>query len=349
MKQLFGGMSSYSKLLVTLLTAEEIDVDILLMMKDEVGLLPTSYAYLSFKTFLQIFDYVDCSFYSFVVIRRVLEQEKIRLREASAVGGDHDMDISDQKQSTSALVQNTFDMLRVLESPPCQEEIDDEDTEFLGARDEAEEREGERDDSNSEEDSDDDDEVASGSTGGKSLKRKSTKTHKAKKKKSKLSLSAQAFIAECHSREFSKAWLLLLSCPMSQKTVKLILKHLPDNVVPYLQNPLLLADYLSTTVKRKGIVAVLALESLFHMIVKYNLDYPNYFSVLYDLCSPDVFAARYRTKFMHLLHNSLKSTNIPAYVAGAFIKKLVRLCLEIPGPAVMFCLTQVKTTRAMMS
>jgi U3 small nucleolar RNA-associated protein 19 len=279
---------------------------------------------------------VDCAFHALVTVRRVLEQEKIRLRETTP-------DASTE-MITSSLVQNALDILRVLESPPTQDEIDDEDSEFLCAKLADEEGDSDGDDVS---DSDSDrEEVLSSKTKKRSLQQISstvaaTKNDKKKKKRSKLSLASQVFVAECHAKEFSKAWILLLSFPMSQKTVKLILKHLPDNVVPHLQSPLLLADYLSTTVKRGGIVAILAIESLFQMIVQYNLDYPNFFAALYDLCTPEVFAARYRNKFMRLLHRSLKSTNIPAYVAAAFIKKLINLCLHIPGPPVMFCLTQV--------
>lgn len=278
-------------------------------------------------------------------MRRVLEQEKIRLREADSdelTGGSS----SDAHQVTSVLVQNALDILRVLEAPPTQEEIDDENSEFLCAK--LAEDEGSEVPSSEDESDDDSDreEVMSSKTKKRSLQQishavGSAAGSKSKKKRSKLSLAAQVFVAECHAREFSKAWIILLSFPMSQKTLKLVLKHLPDNVIPYLQSPLLLADYLTTTVKRGGLVAVLAIESLFQMIIQYNLDYPNFFSALYQLCTPEVFAARYRNKFMRLLHRSLKSTNIPAYVAAAFIKKLVNLCLHIPGPPVMFCLTQV--------
>ena len=282
-----------------------------------------------------------------VTINRVLEQEKIRLREQhheeSGVGESDSH--SDKKLSTSPLVQNVFDMLRILDPPSEQDEID-EDGEFLCTYRPKPDLSAALDNGagDASSDSDSEDEKNSGPNKGK--KRTATtsasgQTSRGKKRRSKMALSVQAQYAECHTREFSKAWMQLLSFPMSQKTVKLVLKHLPENVIPFMQNPLLLADYLSTTVRRGGVVAVLAIESLFHMIVKYNLDYPHFFSALYDLCSPSVFAARYRAKFMRLLHRSLKSTNIPAYVAAAFTKKLVYLCLHIPAPPVMFCLTQV--------
>ena len=90
-------------------------------------------------------------------------------------------------------------------------------------------------------------------------------------------------------------------------------------------------------------MAVLALEGLFGMIVRYNLDYPKYFEALYTLCTPIIFAAKYRTKFLDLLCKSLRSTNIPAYTAAAFIKRFATIALHGEAPTACFCLAMVIT------
>lgn len=107
-----------------------------------------------------------------------------------------------------------------------------------------------------------------------------------------------------------------------------------------LPKPLLLADYLTKSYEYGGVVAVLALESLFQLIVKFNLDYPEFFTSLYRLCTVDVFTAKYRPTFLKLLSSSLKSTNLPVYIVAAFIKRLSLLSLQIPSPAALYCVTQ---------
>lgn len=43
-----------------------------------------------------------------------------------------------------------------------------------------------------------------------------------------------------------------------------------------------------------GVAAVLALQSLFQLIMNYNLDYPDFFAKLYRLLQPTVFHTKYR-------------------------------------------------------
>ena len=162
-----------------------------------------------------------------------------------------------------------------------------------------------------------------------------------KKKIAHLSNSEKLLEKACHVKEFSRTWLLLFSLSMSKKQRRLALKHLPTHVTPFLPQPLLLADYLIQTVHSGGgVVGILALESLFQIIVQHNLDYPHFFEALYRMCNADVFSAKYRSKFTTLLHTSLKSTNLPAYTGAAFIKRLTNLAIKIPGPSASFCLAQ---------
>ena len=176
--------------------------------------------------------------------------------------------------------------------------------------------------------------TGTGGTGG-------TFERKKRRQSKQQGLSSKLRDAQSYRRAFSRAWLALLSLPaLTSVQLKLLLRHLPEHVVPRLSNPLLLADFLSQTYRAGGLVAVLALESLFHLIASYNLDYPDFFLSLYNLCTVEVFSAKYRCKFMKLLNAALKSVNIPVYVVGAFVKRLARLALHSPTPNAPFFLAQ---------
>jgi len=144
-----------------------------------------------------------------------------------------------------------------------------------------------------------------------------------------------------YKKGFSKAWLMLLSLSFTSQQHKLILKHLPEHVIPNMRNPMLLADYLTQSYAIGGIVAILSLEGLFFLILNHNLDYPDFFLSLYNLCTIEVFSAKYRSKFMKLLSTSLKSVNIPVYLVCAFIKRLAHLALHTPSPNTQYYIAQI--------
>ena len=108
-----------------------------------------------------------------------------------------------------------------------------------------------------------------------------------------------------------------------------------------ISRPLLLADYLTVCYNSGGALAVLALQSLFTLILKHNLDYPRFFVSLYRLCSVEIFSAKYRTTFFSLLSRALQSTNLPAYLAAAFIKRLSFLALHTSSCNARFCVAQI--------
>jgi U3 small nucleolar RNA-associated protein 19 len=112
-------------------------------------------------------------------------------------------------------------------------------------------------------------------------------------------------------------------------------------VISFMPRPLLLADYLTQSYRMGGSVAVLALESLFMLIVQYNLDYPDFFLSLYKLCTVEVFSAKYRQKFILLLFKSLHSANLPAYLVAAFAKRLAFLALHTPSHNSHYCVAQI--------
>jgi U3 small nucleolar RNA-associated protein 19 len=245
---------------------------------------------------------------------------------------------SSSELRTPEFVQNVLDLLRVIPTPVKGEAIDSSLCLING---EQGDEENESQDGNPSDSSDDEENENEKKKTTKKRTLKEETSSSSKKRRRDFNMSEQIQDIHCHINLFSKCWVLFFSLPMTTKQIKLSLKHLPEYVIPILSQPLLLADYLSNLVANGGVIGVLALESLFHLIVEYNLDYPNFFNCLYSLLSVEVMSAKYRTKYMNLLHLSLKSANVPEYSVAGFIKKLTVLSLMIPGPAVMFCLTQV--------
>ena len=126
----------------------------------------------------------------------------------------------------------------------------------------------------------------------------------------------QVVDAPSHRKVFSRSWLALLALPLSRSQHKLVLKHLPDHVITQMSNPLLLADYLTRSYRVGGSTSVLALSSLFTLIVEHNLDYPEFFPSLYRLCTVDNFSAKYRASFMSLLSSLFEKCKLAGLCCG---------------------------------
>lgn len=307
---------------------------------------------------LQVFSKQDCVYHAMRSVSKQLSEVKKEVRAAEGGVDDRDINASANQSIAEPLqqvIQNSLDLLRLINIayPSDSEdktEVIDSST-FLLPPSSIDHSEENSDDENDGGDSDSDDEgdlkpSLVGKRGRYSKKRTQLadetlpQPQRKKKKVAQLSASGRLLERACHLKEFSRAWLLLFSLPMSTKQRRLALKHLPAHVTPYLVQPVMLADYLLQTVDQGGVAGILALESLFQIIVLHNLDYPRFFEALYRMCNTEVFSAKYRSKFTTLLHTSLKSTNLPAYTVAAFIKRLTSLAIKIPGPSAAFCLAQ---------
>jgi U3 small nucleolar RNA-associated protein 19 len=102
-------------------------------------------------------------------------------------------------------------------------------------------------------------------------------------------------------KAFGRAWLAVLRCDMSPQTYKKILKAVATHVVPHLNQPLLLADFFTRSYDVGGVVSILALNGLFFLIHKHNLDYPQFYMKLYRLFEPSVLHVRYVAAFPHYI------------------------------------------------
>ena len=81
---------------------------------------------------------------------------------------------------------------------------------------------------------------------------------------------------------YSDAWLAFLSHSMDNKTLKKVLIEL-DSVIPNLEDPRLLADFYVDSYNQSGIFGILALNGIFTLITKYDLEYLKFYEKLYQL------------------------------------------------------------------
>ncbi|KXS18598.1 CBF-domain-containing protein [Gonapodya prolifera JEL478] len=92
-------------------------------------------------------------------------------------------------------------------------------------------------------------------------------------------------------------------------------------------------DFLTGAYDAGGVLSILALNGVFALMQKHNLDYPNFYPKLYRLLDDRVMRVKYRSRFLRLLDLFLGSTHLPAYLVAAFAKRLSRLLLTAPPAA----------------
>ncbi|GFS95922.1 nucleolar complex protein 4 homolog B [Nephila pilipes] len=126
---------------------------------------------------------------------------------------------------------------------------------------------------------------------------------------------------------FSNTWFRYLKFQLPIPVLKRVLLMLHKKVIPHLQNPCLLTDFLTDSYNQKGIISLLSLNSLFFLIDRYNVEYPDFFLKLYSLTNAEIINGKYSPRFFYLCDLFLSSTHLPAYLIGAFVKKLSRIAL----------------------
>lgn len=169
-------------------------------------------------------------------------------------------------------------------------------------------------------------------------KRKAGSDTKAKKTKKNRGLRS----VKQHQHAFSLAWIAVLRHKLPQAAYKKVLVQLPDEIMPHLVNPLLLADFLTDSYSIGGVTSLLALNSLFILIQDYNFDSPDFYNKLYALLDdPSLYSAKQRDRFFGLLNLFLSSTHLPAYTVAAFAKRLSRSALTAEPGAILFIIPMV--------
>jgi U3 small nucleolar RNA-associated protein 19 len=259
-------------------------------------------------------------------------------------------DASDGHENKERLAQKLLELLMMIPVPASQREIDrnsqylfspptdlspnnagtEEDNSDDDSDGESSEEE-EEDSSSDEEDSDDDESDAEASN-------RPTKRQKTEPQYRFTFQRMRSF-----RREYLRAWLAVLRLSLPVASLKQALQFLPENVLDYVAHPLRFSDFFMQAYSdHEGVIGVLALDGLFLLITKYELEYPNFYKQLYKLLSPRVLYTKYRTRFFSLLTKCLtRNEMLPAHLVAAFVKRLCRCALSGPVSSILFVLALV--------
>lgn len=138
-----------------------------------------------------------------------------------------------------------------------------------------------------------------------------------------------------------KNWLLMVHGELSLAQYKTTLLILHKRVIPHINTPSKFMDFLTDAYDLQskdvnaGMVPVLALNGLFELMLRFNLEYPNFYQKLYGLLTANLMHAKYRARFFRLMDTFLASTHISAHLVASFIKRLSRLALNAPPGAIV--------------
>uniref|UniRef100_A0ABI8AF19 Nucleolar complex associated 4 homolog n=1 Tax=Felis catus TaxID=9685 RepID=A0ABI8AF19_FELCA len=141
-----------------------------------------------------------------------------------------------------------------------------------------------------------------------------------------------------HKKAFQLMWIGFLKHKLPLSLYKKVLVIMHDAILPHLAQPTLMIDFLTRAYDVGGAISLLALNGLFILIHKHNLEYPDFYRKLYGLLDPSVFHVKYRARFFHLADLFLSSSHLPAYLVAAFAKRLSRLALTAPPEALLMVL-----------
>ncbi|ODM21498.1 hypothetical protein SI65_02342 [Aspergillus cristatus] len=138
-----------------------------------------------------------------------------------------------------------------------------------------------------------------------------------------------------HKKRAQDAWLAVLSNNLSQSQRKSLLRMMVHHIEPWFTRPELLMDFLTDSYDIGGATSLLALSGLFYLIREKNLDYPQFYTKLYSLLDADLLHSKHRSRFFRLMNTFLNSSHLPVSLVASFIKRLARLALNAPPPAIV--------------
>ncbi|XP_012277960.1 nucleolar complex protein 4 homolog A [Orussus abietinus] len=131
-------------------------------------------------------------------------------------------------------------------------------------------------------------------------------------------------------RALNKVWACIMHWELTPQLHKKLLIVLLEDVMPHLEKPLLMTDFLMDSLDTNGPIGILALHGVFILVTKYNLEYPNIFMKLYSMFEPEIFHTKYKARLFYLSDLFLSSTHLPEALVAAFAKRLARLALVAP-------------------
>lgn len=212
--------------------------------------------------------------------------------------------------------------------------------------------------SDSSDESDDDEDTNKNKNGKKRMLSSKANQSSKRSKKNKSMTWQQPYK---HRNALQEAWLSTLRLPnLPPRTQKRVLQHLSTYVLGVCPSPLRFAEYftrsfhngsvvvtdssssIANSNNNNGLTAILSLHGLFILMLDHQLEYPQFYTSLYQLLHPRILYTKHRTRFLRLLSKSLSGNSmLPAYVVASFCKKLCRLALVGPPSGGLFVLALV--------
>lgn len=89
---------------------------------------------------------------------------------------------------------------------------------------------------------------------------------------------------------------------------KQLLIVLLERIITHLDKPVFMTDFLMDSLDAEGSIGVLALQGVFILVTKHNLEYPNIFTKLYSMFEPEIFHTKYKARLFYLSDLFLSST-----------------------------------------
>ncbi|KAG2173710.1 hypothetical protein INT43_005130 [Umbelopsis isabellina] len=144
-----------------------------------------------------------------------------------------------------------------------------------------------------------------------------------------------------HKKALQNCWLAFMKLPLPNDIYKKTLLIMHKRIIPHMTDPRLLMDFLTDSYNAGGAISLLALNSLFTLIIDYNLDYPDFYHKLYRLLDANVMHVKYRSRFFRLVDLFLQSSHLPASLVAAFIKRMARLSLTAPPAGTVILIAMI--------
>ncbi|XP_033229282.1 nucleolar complex protein 4 homolog B [Belonocnema kinseyi] len=139
-------------------------------------------------------------------------------------------------------------------------------------------------------------------------------------------------------RALNKVWACVMHWELTPQLHKQLLIVLLERVMPHLEKAVLLTDFLMDSLDADGPIGLLALQGVFILVTKHNLEYPNIFTKLYSMFEPEIFHTKYKARLFYLSDLFLSSTHLPEALVAAFAKRLSRLTLVAPAEDIIIIL-----------
>ena len=146
------------------------------------------------------------------------------------------------------------------------------------------------------------------------------------------------FEAHILRKNVNKVWNFVVQWPHNDVTHRQLLVLLLEKVLPYLDKPTSLTDYLMDSLDLGGQISLLALQGIFVLIHKHNMSYPNIYEKLYMMFEPEIFHMKFKPRLFHLADIFLTSSYLPETLVAAFVKRLARLALIAPPQDIIIIL-----------